>query len=474
VSLASVLFALAGPALAIGCSSARGPSPDGASATGGAPGGGGAGGSATGGGGSGGRGTGGGAGESPCLGGARTTLAGTVYDPSGRLPLYNVSVYVPSSPLAPLNDGASCMPCAGALSGNPIVQTRTDAAGRFTLTDVPPGSDVPLVIQAGKWRRQVSVPSVAACTETLVAADLTHLPRGRAEGHIPRIAVATGGRDALECLLRKIGIYDSEFTPESAPGRITLFAGGAHLGVPFVPSPSSAGTDAYDASLNGGARFRDAETWWERADDLARFDAVLLSCEGAEMATNKSAAALQAMQTYANMGGRIFASHWHNHWIERGPDPFPTVAMFNHRADPGGMFTVTVDTSFEKGRALADWLVKVGASLTPGELVILGGKRTVTAVNTAVAQRWIYSDAAQSVQYMSFGAPVGAEPNDVCGKVVFSDLHVTSGAGSAVEDDSDPSLPFPTGCRTTDLSPQEKALVFMLFDLSGCIEPGAP
>ena len=252
----------------------------------------------------------------PCAAGGTTSLSGTIYDPAAKVPLYNVIVYVPNAPVDPIVNGATCDRC-GAISGSPIASAITDAKGQFVLKDVPVTSNVPLVIQVGKWRRQITVPMVTACGDTaLTDKNMTRLPSSAAEGDLPKMALATGEADALECLLRKIGVADSEFTPENGAGHVNFFSG-------------YKGTAKYKSTMNGGAAFGAAATFWADVNNLRKYDVVLLSCEGTEMPSNKPAAALQAMQDYLNTGGRVFASHWHNYWLEKGPAPFPTVATFN-------------------------------------------------------------------------------------------------------------------------------------------------
>lgn len=396
--------------------------------------------------------------QQPCPGTARTTVSGIVHDPAGKVPLYNVMVYVPNGAPDPITDGANaCDVCMGP-PGNAVASAFTDVQGKFVIDNVPVGVHIPLVIQVGKWRRQTTVPTVAACTDTPITdMNATRLPRNKSEGNIPKIALTTGGYDALECLLRKIGIEDSEFTPESGEGRVNLFAGG-------LASNDTEGTNAYASTLNGGAAFTPANPWWESADNLKKYDMILLSCEGNENLPAKSMGAREAMRAYLDGGGKVFASHWHRGWFRAGPQPLPTVAMFRQQGAelPVG-FIGTIDTAFDDGAALADWMLHVGGSTTHGELPITEGKHTITGT-TAVSRRWVYgrNGNQNAVQYLDFTAPVGGA---TCGRGVISDIHVSAA------DVSNETLPFPTGCMTVDLTPQEKALEFMIFNLSSCVEP---
>jgi hypothetical protein len=411
-----------------------------------------------------------------CPNGGRTTVSGAIFDPAGKVPLANITVYVPNGPLADLADGPSCDPCdlvtgTSLLSGDPVVVTKTDVAGQFTLgttaADVPAGTNIPLVIQAGRWRRQITLPTVPACQQTMVAAGDARLPRDKTEGHIPKIALTTGNGDALECLLRKIGISDSEITTEAGDGRVNLYAGGG-------------GSAQFTASFNGGAAFTGAQTFWDSLDNMKKYDTILLSCEGSsgQFSTTvgpmfaKSVMARQNLQDFADMGGRVFASHYHVYWFQNGPPAFQSIATFALGPALPNPFNATIDQSFPEGLAMAQWMVNVGGSLTPGIVMLSQTAATTTVAAAAggnVSQRWIYDTrGAGTVQYLSATTPI---PGGSCGRVVLSDLHVS--VGGTVASDM-PNMPFPAGCVTTDLSPQEKVLEFMLFDIGTCIAKPMP
>lgn len=383
-----------------------------------------------------------------CAGAPSTTLSGKVFDPSGTVPLYNAIVYVPNAPVDAFVPGVSCDRCATAPSGKPVVTALTDAKGEFVLKDVPVVDNLPVVIQIGRWRRQITVPTVPKCTDTKLDASLTHLPRKKSEGDIPQIGITTGGADSLECFLRRIGIDDSEFTNPGGAGRVHLYQG-----------LNNEGGNQNGSRIDGSTPA--AATLWNATDALKKYDMLVLSCEGSENNNTKSQAARQNLLEYMNAGGRVFASHFHYTWIKNGAAPLPTVASWvNNSNDPAT--AMKINTKFAKGQALADWLVNVGASTTNGDITMTELRKNVTTVNEASSLQWIYEPAAPSTKYFSFNNPIGKPAEEQCGRTVYTDIHV-SGSNSA-------GGTFPGNCKSQPLSPQEKALLFLMMDLASCIQ----
>ncbi|MEO7038155.1 MAG: carboxypeptidase regulatory-like domain-containing protein [Polyangiaceae bacterium] len=402
-----------------------------------------------------------------CSAGVTTSVSGFVYDPAGKVPLYNAVVYAPTSAtLPPFMHTVQCERCTDPVPAQAVALS--DADGHFVLTDVPYGKNVKLVVQVGKWRRLTTIPSIQPCQDNpLTNKDLTRLPRTQAEGDIPKIALSTGHSDALECLLRKIGIDDSEFTTDAGAGRVNLFVGCIDSDGTEFP------TNQFSDGLGGGS-FPSTNALFD-SNKLSDYDAVIFSCEGHKCDTIQTATNIAKLNVYEDSGGRVFLDHDHYNWLNHANAPIEKAATFSSSPDvPSPLATKINTTNFPKGEAFADWLLSVHASATRGALDIYGAKTSSTSLDPNRAQSWIYSDPPGPVGffYFTIGTPVAAQDNTpaptACGRVVFTDLHVSTQGVSA--DFSRETAPFPTGCVSTDLSPQEKALEFMLFDLTSCVQ----
>ncbi len=150
----------------------------------------------------------------------------------------NVLVYVPNAattPFAPRSTETAaqqCSTCGADVSGSPLVQTTTAFDGTFTLSNVPVGTSIPVVIQLGRWRRQFKVSVAASCGPNTVndpsmPPGILKMPSKQSEGDIPLTAISTGQLDAMECVLLKMGVDPTEFTTNTSTynGRIHIYDG---------------------------------------------------------------------------------------------------------------------------------------------------------------------------------------------------------------------------------------------------------
>jgi len=443
-----------------------------------------------------------------------TTITGKVYDPAGKNPIYGAVVYIPNDLGAitsiPQGPGNACGTCV-VPQGSPLAGAVTAADGAFTIKKAPVGTKVPLVVQVGKWRRMTYVSVNNQCAANAITdVNLTRLPRSQTDGEkasIPKIAIAVGDADRLQCLFTRMGVDPHEFTNPGGTGAINLY------NLPSALNDSSSYRGAYDASYNSGAQYPDAGALWGDINQLAQYDVLLLACGGNQSATNPaktspnpiSDTAKANMVNYLAHGGRAFAEHYHWAWIKSFPTgtkptdvPIPSPLGVDVATwipyDSSNVLPSTpalVETSFPKGKDFAQWLLTVGASSSLGTINFDPTDTTTKPsakdeiATPPSSRRWIYqpedaanpSGPAANTHYLSFNVSSTGQVIDrldttstnMCGRFVYTGLHVAAAASGAHAPDSKST--FPSQCQAGDLSSYEKAIEFMLFDLSSCLTP---
>ena len=275
----------------------------------------------------------------------------------------------------------------------------------------------------------------------------------------------------MECVLRKMGIADTEFVDPAIANGVPTATGRVHI---------------YQGSnLAGGAIIDNATPLEPKLTETSStvmdsYDVILFPCQGGEenYAKKGFAGSLGNLLNFANAGGRVFATHYSYALLyQNGTATTGFEASANWAVDKGswgGPFTGNVQqVSFPRGQALANWLhqpVVYGGTL--GQIPVDVIRNDFTSA-VAPAQEWLYTQAPpdQGLAHMdihyTFDTPFTAGgPAGTCGRVVFSDFHVEDASNNKAG-----GKIFPKECTAGALTPQEKLLEFMLFDLTSCVSP---
>ena len=285
-------------------------------------------------------------------------------DPLGRLPTIGSGT-------------PACGKCAVFVPGEIVTVSLTDAAGHFTLPDTPSGAQIPLVFQVGKWRREIFLPEVPSCVETVVPAASSRLPRNQDEGDIPQFALLAGGCDRLACFMRDVGLDASEFTGPADHGRVHVYQGAG-------PGPLLSGGTSGDCT----GRDAGACPLWSTKERLEKYDTLLLGCECGENTQTKTD--MLPLHEWLDTGGNVFAIHSQRTWFKNSPDRSREVANWT---DGASSRPFNADLSFTDGQIFHDWLAATNVLGPDGALLLNPAQvsTSVASVNSS-ATPWIAGD----------------------------------------------------------------------------------
>jgi hypothetical protein len=396
---------------------------------------------------------------SMCSGGAATTISGVVKAPNGVDPISDALVYVPASS-GQLSPGVSCDLCVQPVDSL-AAHTQSNADGSFTLdiSSLPQTSQLPFTISKGRFRRATTLAAITPCVDNPIGAPNSVLPGKSAPGDdIPKIAVATGSKDALDVVLAGMGLdttlgydcYQNQATPVSKP------------------------TSSCEKRLAAqGANAPQLADLLKNETMLEQYNMLFISCalgRFAALSAADQATIVSNLQTWVGKGGRLFA-------VDRAYDyvaqSFPTEVTFVGgtavNAANVGVGSASSPATYS-GRVndttLAEWLTAVGALQSGQNTISLTGYLTQWSVVQSLpmsssdevdatnAQITLNSMTTTGTYPQTVKFDVPPDSKSACGRVVFSSYHTLGEATS------------------TALTPQEQILEYLMFEAGACL--GAP
>ena len=388
-----------------------------------------------------------------CPAGQMTTVSGMVTAPNGIDPVPGAVVYVPKGSITEFPPEVRCEVC-DQLTDVAIVSTTTNTDGTFTLGPIPtgenqqPGQQVTLVTQMGRFRIAQAVTIDNPCGANSPGNQNFRLP-GRNDGEfhsIPKIAVASGDYDVMECVLLKLGIEQGQFD--------------IYEGQSFGSDPVAiAGFDTLLSDLN----------------KMKTYNIIFINCGNNYENLLTNATIRQNIESYVLAGGRLYVTDWSYDYIEQVESFAPMIDF-----EPG-MSGAAPETP--NAAALGAGGIEVDATVLDQDMVewlnaveAVSGDELISPTNTVHITHFLASwveqymvPAMDNVKVWLEGDASGMRPltttfdYQMCGRVLYSSYH-TEGR-DALSLDS-----FPNSCYTVPLTPQERVLEYLIFHIADCIE----
>ena len=303
------------------------------------------------------------------------------------------------------------------------------------------------------------------------------------DNNIPQFAVVSANSDSLECFLAKVGIATSEFSHPSQTGRVHVYQGcGSNSGDPCGPQLAAA---------NGGPvpEKGAAGSLLDSQAELNKHSILVLPCEGGIKSDSPSYygsdTQVNRVKMFADAGGRIFATHlsdkylWHEADVGgAAQDIYPNTVNWKsdnltNTGQIGFVQDGNINTAAPRAQGFADWMASPGVNgLTSGRVRFTEPRRRSLSTKPG-ANTWLTNDNPfgfafyNYAHHVTFDTPVGGSPS---GRVVYLSSHV-----GATSDRRPGGGDIPGACDlVTPLSGSEKALEYMLFDLSSCVGGALP